>query len=260
MEPEIRGNLRYRFTVSHSKLFDRVFCHNARTGRSREKLTPPMIPSHVFLKGIDNLIGNKSKLVSAVGSREVFLPLHRTRTQLIDGLENQTDYQIDVFGKGRTYIDSKNDGLDRYMYSVAIENTRSKHYWTEKIGDCIRSLTVPIYFGCEEIEKYFPQLSYIKMEQSDFENGLKDVLDSLSEMDYQRRIPALLEARNLLETKYNFGYQIGELLGRKKQKGSSTKLRGVWDSNTLIHVAANFAFSFYHLLLAVIGPRRSDSK
>ena len=260
MEPEIPGNLRYRFTVRHSRLFDRVFCHNARPGAVREQLMPPMIPSHVILKKSDNLIDGKSKLISAVASKEMFLPLHRTRTRLIDDLESQNNYHIDVFGKGRTYIESKNDGLDGYMYSVAIENTSSKHYWTEKIGDCIRSLTVPIYFGCEEIERYFPASSLIKMKQSDFEDGLKGVLDSLSEIDYRRRIPALLEARRLLETRYNFGYQIGELLRQEPQRTGIKKLRRVWDSNTIIHSASNAAFSFYRFLKSVIEPRRYDSK
>jgi hypothetical protein len=223
----------------------------------RQQLMPPMIPSHVHLKKIDDLIGVKKKVVSAVGSKAMFLPLHQKRTRLIDELENQTVHQIDVFGKGRTYIDSKNAGLDVYMYSVAIENSYSKDYWTEKIGDCFRSLTVPIYFGCEEIEKYFPERSLIKMKQSDFENGLKDVLDSLSEMDYRSRIPALLEARHLLETKYNFGYQIGELLRNGTERIGRTKLRRVWDSNTFIHIAANSVFSSYRLLKALIEPRRS---
>jgi hypothetical protein len=260
MEPEIRENLLYRFTFRHSRVFNRVFCHNAQSGAGREQLMPPLIPPHVITRETAALIRSKANLVSAIASKETFLPLHRTRTQLIDELENQNVHQIDVFGKGRTYIDSKNHGLDGYMYSVAIENTNSKHYWTEKIGDCLRSLTVPIYFGCEEIEEYFPKLSFIKMKQSDFENGLKEVLESLSEMDYRRRIPALLEARQLLDTKYNFGYQIGELLIDEHQRAGCTRWRRVWDSNTLIHVAAKALFSVYRFLKSAVGRFWSASK
>lgn len=41
------------------------------------------------------------------------------------------------------------------MFHIAIENTSIKNYFSEKILDCFRSKTVPIYYGCTNIEDFF---------------------------------------------------------------------------------------------------------
>ena len=41
------------------------------------------------------------------------------------------------------------------MFHVAIENTSIKNYFSEKLTDCFRSRTVPIYYGCRNVEEYF---------------------------------------------------------------------------------------------------------
>lgn len=41
------------------------------------------------------------------------------------------------------------------QFHVAIENCRMPDYFTEKIIDCFRTRTVPIYWGCTNIAEYF---------------------------------------------------------------------------------------------------------
>ncbi|MCL4730308.1 MAG: hypothetical protein KJ044_07750 [Planctomycetes bacterium] len=41
------------------------------------------------------------------------------------------------------------------QFHVAIENCRAPDYFTEKIVDCFRTRTVPIYWGCTNIAQYF---------------------------------------------------------------------------------------------------------
>lgn len=41
------------------------------------------------------------------------------------------------------------------MYSVAIESSSEKDYFTEKIIDCLITKTIPIYWGCPNIDEYF---------------------------------------------------------------------------------------------------------
>ena len=41
------------------------------------------------------------------------------------------------------------------MFGIAIENTQYNGYFTEKIMDCFLQKTIPIYWGCSNIEKYF---------------------------------------------------------------------------------------------------------
>ncbi len=50
--------------------------------------------------------------------------------------------------------DSKEPLFDS-QFHIAIENDRLKYYFTEKLIDCFRTKTVPIYWGCPNIADYF---------------------------------------------------------------------------------------------------------
>ena len=49
---------------------------------------------------------------------------------------------------------TKYDGFKNYKYSLCLENSSEKYYFTEKFTDCILSWTIPIYYGCSNIDKY----------------------------------------------------------------------------------------------------------
>jgi len=53
------------------------------------------------------------------------------------------------------------------MYGVAIENTSHNGYFTEKILDLFLLKTIPIYWGCSDIEKFFNPDGIIKFENAD---------------------------------------------------------------------------------------------
>ena len=78
----------------------------------------------------------------------------------------KTDLDIDIYGNNWDYssfndtrikgsLQNKKDGLIDYTYSVAIENCAERGYFTEKITDCILTDTIPIYYGCPDITKFF---------------------------------------------------------------------------------------------------------
>jgi hypothetical protein len=43
------------------------------------------------------------------------------------------------------------DELFKSMFHIAIENTQENNYFTEKIIDCFRTYTIPVYCGCPNI-------------------------------------------------------------------------------------------------------------
>lgn len=63
--------------------------------------------------------------------------------------------QVDFYGRGFNEIQSKEEGLKDYMFSVAIENASYESYFTEKIQDCFATGTIPIYYGSPDIGKFF---------------------------------------------------------------------------------------------------------
>jgi hypothetical protein len=57
--------------------------------------------------------------------------------------------------KGELVLGASKEPLFDSMFHIAIENTSIKNYFSEKLLDCFRSHTVPIYYGCPNIGEYF---------------------------------------------------------------------------------------------------------
>ncbi len=74
----------------------------------------------------------------------------------------------------KDYIDGKELVLGNSMFSIIIENTSHNNYFTEKIVDCMLLKTIPIYWGCSNIEKYFDMESIIQFRSDD------DVIDKIN--------------------------------------------------------------------------------
>jgi hypothetical protein len=56
-----------------------------------------------------------------------------------------------------------------YQYSIAIENSRQNHYFTEKLLDCLVTKTIPIYYGCPNIAEYFDTRGWILLETTNID-------------------------------------------------------------------------------------------
>jgi hypothetical protein len=93
-----------------------------------------------------------------------------------------------IFGKAFEPLENKIDGLKDYRFSLAIENCRSDYYFTEKLIDCFATGTVPIYWGCPGIGRFFDHsgiLSFTTIRQ------LGKILDQLSDSLYKQLLPAI---------------------------------------------------------------------
>jgi len=90
-----------------------------------------------------------------VASNKNQIPGHIYRTLWTQKLQGKLDF----FGRGFKEIEKKEYALNDYMFSVAIENNgfgmASENYFTEKLIDCFATGTIPIYFGCSNIETFF---------------------------------------------------------------------------------------------------------
>jgi hypothetical protein len=56
---------------------------------------------------------------------------------------------------GRHITNGKIFALKDYMFSIVIENSKEDYMFTEKLIDCFLTGTVPIYYGCPSIGKFF---------------------------------------------------------------------------------------------------------
>lgn len=100
---------------------------------------------------VDRQIYEKTKLVSMITSNKAYIPGHKRRL----AIANQFRNDVDLFGRGFKDIDSKEEGLADYMFSVAVENAVYDTYFTEKLTDCFATGTIPVYYGCRGVTEYF---------------------------------------------------------------------------------------------------------
>ena len=77
-------------------------------------------------------------------------------------------------------------GLKDYMYSIVVENGKHDLYFTEKLIDCFRTGTIPIYWGCPSIGDYFDIDGIIMFDNI---NELNEILNHLNEEHYAKMLP-----------------------------------------------------------------------
>ena len=116
-------------------------------------------------------IHDKTKLASFVSSNKRFCKGHNIRHQVYFTIKNN-EVDIDTFGsitgnlfgyRHGCHVEEnpdkrwhdKSEALNDYMFSIVIENDKYDDYFTEKITDCFATGTIPVYYGCPNIGKYF---------------------------------------------------------------------------------------------------------
>jgi hypothetical protein len=82
------------------------------------------------------------------------------------------------------------------MFAVVIENTSHNGYFTEKITDCMMLKTIPIYWGCSDIDRFYNKEGIIKFQNPD---DLIRIVNSLTQDDYYSRIEAIEENFNRVQ-------------------------------------------------------------
>jgi hypothetical protein len=77
---------------------------------------------------------------------------HKLRHKIADRLE-ETHLPAIVY---TSLLDKKyKDALFNKKFSIVIENVKRPGYFTEKLIDCLYTKTVPIYWGCPDIDRFF---------------------------------------------------------------------------------------------------------
>lgn len=146
----------------------------------------------------------KTRNISMITSALRMMPGHNRRMNFVEALKQRFGDKIDLYGRGIKPIDTKYEALKDYRFAICIENSSIPHYWTEKFADPILSYTVPIYFGCTNINDYFDPRCYISIDINDTEAALaqlQQILDN-AEAVYQEHLPYVKEARRKLMAEY----------------------------------------------------------
>lgn len=144
---------------------------------------------------------------------------HKLRMDFLHTIQDLP--HVHLYGRGINPIDDKWDVLSTSKYAIAYENFQSDYYWTEKIMDCYLSYTMPLYFGCNSIDDFFPKDSYIQIDPKDkhIDLFLKEIAHSNR---WEESIEAITKARELVLNNYQlFPFLSNQIKALESVKGSS---------------------------------------
>lgn len=180
----------YRRIVKYANQFDRILTFDKTLLRRGHPFCfCPCGGSWIDEK--DRGIVPKSENLSIILSDMKLLVGHRLRHIILQKYRAHFD---GVYGRGINPIDKKVLGLKNYRYSIVCENCKEDYYFSEKIIDCFVTGTVPIYWGCPSVSKFFDGAGIIEF---DSVNDLKSILSFISEDDYGKRMDAIKRNYNL---------------------------------------------------------------
>lgn len=153
---------------------------------------------------------DKTRDISWITSNKSLFPGHKERLEFLEFIQ-KSDLDIDIYGKGIRPIDDKWDGQAPCKYSLVIENHVGTDHWTEKIADSYLTWSLPIYYGCPNIDKFFPENSFIRIDIHKPEEALNIIRDAIKNNEWEKRLDAIKEARELVLDTYNFFPYIARL-------------------------------------------------
>ena len=95
------------------------------------------------------------------------------------------------------------------MFHIAIENHDDAYFFTEKLIDCFRTYTVPIYWGTDKVLEIFDPEGMIFLDDP---SRLPEILATLTKDDYWKRLPAMINNFKISENYLNVGKGIHRLI------------------------------------------------
>ena len=187
--PGIHGRHLKWLRWTHPRFF-RIFTYNDALLR--------VIPNGIFLPygttwvpDWETLDTTKTANCSLIASAKRDQPGHALRHEIVEKIQAE-GLDVTMLGRGYAPFDAKSDGLAHYRFSVVIENAREPHYFTEKLVDSVLCETVPIYWGCPNIEDHIDTDGMILCDGS---SAIMDAVRGITSRQYDALLPALQRAK-----------------------------------------------------------------
>jgi len=121
--------------------------------------------------------------IAMIASSKASTEGHRLRHRIAEWARTAVP-DMALLGRGYRLLEDKADGHLPFMYSVVIENGSYPGYFTEKLVDCLRCGSVPIYWGDPEIGRVFDASGIITCGS---EHEVREAMRSADVDDFDRR-------------------------------------------------------------------------
>jgi hypothetical protein len=155
--------------------------------------------------------GKRRQISTVCSTKKQKHTLHWLRHQFTEKLKVRLP-DLEVFGHGHRFIETKVEALDPFEYHLAIENHLAPHHWTEKLADAFLGGCFPLYFGAPNVFDYFPEESLCLIDIRQTEAALDQISAVLRDHNYTRALPAIREARRRILEEYALFPMLAKLL------------------------------------------------
>ena len=179
----------YEQIVLVEDLFDYIFTFDSTLLSRGSKYIMSMVGSSRIIDKHAKIF-KKTKEVSFIISRKNQTSGHRLRHTLAEEVKKYPT--VDFWGSAYRMMPQgeKIRALAEYRYSIVVENSKDKNYFTEKIVDCFRTGVIPIYWGTESVLEYFNKDGLVMFNKPE---ELCEILERIDVKYYQARIEAIRE-------------------------------------------------------------------
>lgn len=161
-----------------------------------------------FLEDWHNINIRKTKMASLIASSQNKLIGHKLRHEIAEHIK-RNNFNISLIGRGYKPFEKKEDGLKSFRYSIVIENSSEKDYFTEKVIDACLLETIPIYWGAPNIAKYFDTRGFIICRNA---NQILLAIKSMSIEDYNSKIKWIKKNRETAAYHANYIKRAAEVI------------------------------------------------
>jgi GR25 family glycosyltransferase involved in LPS biosynthesis len=198
----------------------------------------------------------ESDTISAIVSSKYVDPGHKLRIDMLKYIVEKPGMHLHIYGRDNSfnfpphsYMRSlpdydKSKGLCGYNYHLTAENHAIPGYFTEKIIDGILYECLVFYWGCPNIQDYFPPvdgvLPYVLLPMEDKEKSLKIIQTAISENWWKERLLAIKETKKLILTKFLLQHRIANVINEDLNR----KILGA-DGINALHLSYEFQTIYY---------------
>ena len=163
----------------------------------------------------------KSNNLSFITSNYAARKGHRKRLKFLSQIEDRLKF--DLWGRGFRTMEDKFDALQSYKYSIVIENSRHKDYWSEKIADAFLSGCLPFYYGCPNISDYFDKDSFINIDIEKPNEAIEIINNAIANNEWEKRQALIEAARQKVLNEYQFFPEFIKLFNQYGNREGSRK-------------------------------------
>jgi len=137
---------------------------------------------------VDDIVINKTDQISYLMSSKIWTGEHRMRFMILRRVENLKRLgNFDFFmHRSPPYAPSKNLFFSQAKFHITCENQVMTNMFSEKLLDCFRTYTIPIYYGCTNLGEFFDPRGVLAFNTID---EFQRIVDRITPDTYDQMLP-----------------------------------------------------------------------